>query len=135
MELRTLTPPPRGASAHAFLVGQLVAQGAKTKGFAAALRRSFGRPEVCEECCGGTHHGDDFGFVAVRPDAFTVTDGEVCAYEVEVTSPLTSTKLDTYVEIWASLDEEGVRCRLFSIDAAGMMREVDLEQRYFEAVR
>ena len=127
--------PPGPAKAHEFLVGQLVGQGALVNGFKKALVDTFGDGEPCGEEPGcGCENDDGLGFIDIKPDAFTITEDEVCIYEVEVTSHLTERKLKQYAILWDVLDYyHSAFCRLFRIGSDGSMHEVDLPAACFAA--
>jgi hypothetical protein len=124
--------PSGDAKAHEFLIGQLVGQGAIVRNFCGELRKRFG--ERCDPMVDNGKEHEDFQWLQIKPDAFTITDDEVCIYEVDVTSPASMEKLDSYAHLWWELDDISVLCRLFVVDARGSMREIDLPARYFDEV-
>jgi len=137
--LRIIERPTGPAKAHEFLVGQLVAQGAKRHGFKRALRDTFPIFRTDHERCndgdclcaetGGHEAEENLDWFTYAPDAFTLTPDEVCIYEVEVSSHLPAEKLHAYAELWDLLDYyEEAFCRLFRVDTKGVIQEVDLPQ-------
>lgn len=75
--------------------------------------------------------GSSFGVV---PDAFRIDREarEAHVYEVEVTAPMTSEKLELYADMWFELDCEGWGLHLTSVDRLGTHVRVDLMVMWYE---
>lgn len=93
--------------------------GVSTTGFRQAIKRAF--PD------------DDIRCPNVIPDAYLITDDQIAAWEVELSSPLAAEKIEQYALLWAEIDATGedTDFRLYSVDRHACEHEIDLQPFYY----
>lgn len=123
-------------SLHERLIDDLVAHGARRRGFGVALRRLFRTPEDYASPY-YEREDDDLHHLGVVPDAFVIDKrlAHVTAYEVEVGCPVSVHKLSRYHDLFWLIDEEEWIFHLVLVDRNGRHRDVDLLRSSMEADR
>lgn len=104
---------------HEIAVGRVLTDfpQAKTKGFRAAIRRTF--PEAVEI-------GNFERLPGIIPDAYWIDTEKstVVAFEVEAGNPVDDAKMAAYADIWWMLDEEAWSLALILVDRWGVQTAI-----------